>query len=701
MTVNLSFIGGAGWQFFDDNGDPLSGGKIYTYAAGTTTPLETYTARDGTTPNTNPIILDAAGRTPQQVWATEGLLYKYVVKTAADVLVRTWDNIGNSYVASNLELDLASTLDNAKGDALIGFRQSNAAGFLPGATGRTVNAKLQEIVSVKDFGAVGDGVTDDAAAFQAAVDAFKPAVLALPTVSKVIYVPVGTYIIDTPVQLWSGISLVGDGVGSILKAGPSGPPRILELAGGAAGQYKQASIENLCFEATGATWAIQATVGLNLNNNFFNLVFRCNFGVEVADVTYTQACHFNNLYSSGTLDQLLRLRGNFNLIENLDKESSTGTSTDPYVLLYGAADGTLCNGNILRKILLEGAGSVNKVPLKFLNAWGNSIQAYWLETTATNGYGMELDNSRITMLGVTAPFRGNTTKGKLSNYSFLTIEELNVNSQDIPWVDYFEVDSTSVLTVSRMLTRRNADLIPIDTPNLSASRALASVQFSGSGVVAGLEAESELRYIGGQNLFVNGSFEAGVYGWNTGGMTATLADSEVSFGKMLVLTSSTGGILQQTLTVPATFVDRPFTISALVKLVGSGYVVGFTPGFGNMNVYRTNANTGWQRLKLTIRPPVNSSGGFGLRWLAATGPGTLYVDELTISVGEDAIVNPAKFGSFELNTATFTTGAAAPTTGTWVVGSRVFNAAPAVGQPKSWVCTVAGTPGTWVSEGNL
>lgn len=45
--------------------------------------------------------------------------------------------------------------------------------------------------------------------------------------------------------------------------------------------------------------------------------------------------------------------------------------------------------------------------------------------------------------------------------------------------------------------------------------------------------------------------------------------------------------------------------------------------------------------------------------------------------------------------------AAAPAAGTWAVGDRAWNSAPAVGQPKSWVCTVAGTPGTWVAEGNL
>jgi hypothetical protein len=44
---------------------------------------------------------------------------------------------------------------------------------------------------------------------------------------------------------------------------------------------------------------------------------------------------------------------------------------------------------------------------------------------------------------------------------------------------------------------------------------------------------------------------------------------------------------------------------------------------------------------------------------------------------------------------------AAPTVGSWAVGDRSVNSTPVVGQPKAWACTVTGTPGTWVSEGNL
>ena len=93
MGVFLSPIGWGGWQFFNDSGVILSGGKLYTYAAGTTTPKATYTSSSGNTAHTNPIILNSAGRVPGgEIWLL-GATYKFALYTSTDVLIATYDNI--------------------------------------------------------------------------------------------------------------------------------------------------------------------------------------------------------------------------------------------------------------------------------------------------------------------------------------------------------------------------------------------------------------------------------------------------------------------------------------------------------------------------------------------------------------------------------------------------------------------------------
>ena len=93
MAVFLSPIGGAGWQFFNNDGTVLAGGKIYTYAAGTSTPKTTYTTSAGNIAHANPIVLDSSGRVPGgEIWLTAGT-YKFSVFTSANVLIATYDNI--------------------------------------------------------------------------------------------------------------------------------------------------------------------------------------------------------------------------------------------------------------------------------------------------------------------------------------------------------------------------------------------------------------------------------------------------------------------------------------------------------------------------------------------------------------------------------------------------------------------------------
>jgi hypothetical protein len=89
MAVSIAY--NPGFIALDANGNPLAGGKVYTYAAGTTTPKATYTDSTGLVANANPVILDSAGYA--SIWV-DGT-YKFVITTSTDAPVRTIDNYTN------------------------------------------------------------------------------------------------------------------------------------------------------------------------------------------------------------------------------------------------------------------------------------------------------------------------------------------------------------------------------------------------------------------------------------------------------------------------------------------------------------------------------------------------------------------------------------------------------------------------------
>lgn len=80
-------------QFFTANGAPLVGGKLYTYAAGTVTPLATYTDYNAATANTNPVILNSRGEA--SIWLGTSMYYM-VLKDSTDVQIWTADNVAGS-----------------------------------------------------------------------------------------------------------------------------------------------------------------------------------------------------------------------------------------------------------------------------------------------------------------------------------------------------------------------------------------------------------------------------------------------------------------------------------------------------------------------------------------------------------------------------------------------------------------------------
>ena len=213
--VTLSPFAGAGAQFFDNNGVPLAGGLIYTYASGTTTAQATYTTPIGNVANSNPIVLDSSGRTPQEIWLLNGYSYKFVLQTATATQIGSYDNIPNSSQNVPLINDASSIAfeqgtSTTAGSFIVGLTYlitsigttsftsigatSNTVGIYFTATGvgsgtgtaqlsRTTQSKLQDWVSVKDFGATGNGTSDDTVAINNAL-----------AVSNCVYFPPGTYL---------------------------------------------------------------------------------------------------------------------------------------------------------------------------------------------------------------------------------------------------------------------------------------------------------------------------------------------------------------------------------------------------------------------------------------------------------------------------------------------------------------------------
>lgn len=107
-------------QFFDDSGNPLAGGKVYTFVAGTNTPLATYTDQTEETAHPNPIILDAAGRA--SIWVSD-VYYKFAIYDSDDVLIRTEDGV-------TAASDVSAEATAARDAAILAKEEAEAAASL-------------------------------------------------------------------------------------------------------------------------------------------------------------------------------------------------------------------------------------------------------------------------------------------------------------------------------------------------------------------------------------------------------------------------------------------------------------------------------------------------------------------------------------------------------------------------------------------
>ena len=190
-----------------------------------------------------------------------------------------------------------------------------------GSTARKLSEKLSDVISVKDFGAKGDGVTDDRAAIVAAITAAQASLL-----GGIVYFPAGTYMISANITVNAVnngaalVNFIGDGVGSTISPAASMTSMFTIL--GSSVDFERLNFANVSSRATrgiqignGSTGAGLPEAGrdVNIRNcrmaSFTNAIYAWDFvDVEV------DSCFFNNnttsIYSAdNTLDS--RITNNY------------------------------------------------------------------------------------------------------------------------------------------------------------------------------------------------------------------------------------------------------------------------------------------------------------------------------------------------------------------------------------------------------
>jgi len=406
-------------QFFTANGEPLVGGKLYSYAAGTTTPLVTYTDQAGTSANTNPVILDSRGEA--SVWLGTGP-YKLRLTSATDVDIWTVDDIYSEGSQSMQEL-LSSS-----GSSLVGFIADGT-----GAAYRTVQSKLRDVVSVKDFGAVGDGVTDDTAAIQAAINASAG--------FRSVYFPSGTYKVTSQITIANDrVMLHGDGSASKILFVPTANAVCFLFDKGSTSSV-QNTIRDLTFYSTDTTYTKTAIKLVDVS--------QC-----IVENVRTISPHW---YGNGSI-----------FLHVLGRDSTTVTSVSafadkpirispipaPHVAAGIGIDhfhfsdcylGNTVSANPL--ITIDDGVSLTHTTFDGYQAWvGGNYGLYWNDTTSAGvSIGLHIENARWEQPFATGGYMLyiNRTAAYLEqlNFSNCYIGAASVNGAYLRTVRYFDVNN--------------------------------------------------------------------------------------------------------------------------------------------------------------------------------------------------------------------------------------------------------------------
>jgi hypothetical protein len=699
MSVNLSPLGGAGAQFFSNNGVPLAGGLLYTYLAGTSTPATAYTSSSGITALANPIVLDSAGRVPTgEIWLTDGISYKFVLNSATDVLIATWDNlsgINSNFIAytaqqetatatagqtvftttltyvpatNNLAVfvngskQIAGTNYTETGSNTVTFLTglnvgdlvqfstaspvssavvtSNNVGYMPAGTGAVatnVQSKLRETVSVKDFGAVGDGVTNDTAAIQAAINA-----------GNYVLFPTGTYNVSTQIALHSN---------SHIDLGGS----TINWVGAVVNNSNKSNKADNCVFYSNYSLAPPSPIKYNvsitngtINVNDWGCAINCKqtYGFYIADlIINTAQCAGINITDSdpGSIERCTLNDCAANPASGFNPATDLEAWSDGIAVWYGSSNVTVKDCSVINTRV------------------GTGRAAIFMERPSTESLRNSTNISAIdcTFQGYDRQFHVELAYNISAincTFNFVTSGTKTFNSAVVVW------DSTDVTFVG----------CKINTVNIGVShtRALRNT-FVGCNIssTAASSGTELFRAIDSPTTsFSNFSFTDCYINANLAALVVSYMDAKFEACTLQTNAYSLNNIYEGNFI----FTDCLFNKAGVRTALGT-----------STNTYDFT-NCTWTGFT-SVQNPIAST--VGVRRVTLTNcefnGGQVYCESPLEIIGKTvydynlytvaSLKGPIVNGNWYKN--------ATPTTGSWLAGNRIYRYTPTVGQPKSWVCT--------------
>jgi hypothetical protein len=529
------------------------------------------------------------------------------------------------------------------------FRQAGT-----GSVDRTAEAKMRETVSVKDFGAVGDGVTDDTAAIQAAINFACPSKdFAVYTANeiKALWFPAGVYKVSN-LLLQHKLStdddsrsfrIYGNGVRIEQISGSTGP--VLEIS-----SCKRLHVSDL--QIAGETYITGMWDSIFDNVNFNSYTGTSGYGVK-----------FGTRYAAGT-----------DLFDACYWNKFTRCRFSPTQFdVYGVDDQEF-NANTFDSCISEGIEIVG-------NANGSFQGNVWL--------GGELRGNPVISIDAA---RNSPTPNSLTLIS-----------------TYF--DQPGVQTNLYDFQMKMLGTCPAPNDYVIDGQPLGqagSVQELG---LAGVRQGQRIP-VSAANLIVNGDLNAAAVGETTvDGVSLFNASALVAstggvgqFAKYVTY-ATTGASSEAKYKTNALPFDGTYTMNIVYRKPASNAMnVRFQSSLPGSDAYNTFANAStlfvgnWVIASYTFY--ANASDEVYAVFYENTAGKTIDVAYVGCTLGSTGIIFAAGAPSIA-NQPQVVWRSAAPTTGTWIRGSIAWNTTPSAAGTPGWVCVTAGTPGTWKAMANL